>query len=82
VVYINVNPTDSSASGKSSFYRRHFSAYDHINQDTLGNRDKCLRIAREALAKKRSVVVDNTNRDKKTRKLWIDLAKEMKVPVR
>jgi len=71
-----------SASGKSSFYRRHFASYDHINQDTLGSRDKCVKAARLSLAGGRSVVVDNTNRDKKTRKIWLDLAKEMGVPVR
>lgn len=30
----------------------------------------------------RAVVIDNTNRDAKTRKLYIDLAKELGVPAR
>ena len=45
--------------GKSTFYRTHFSnaGYTHVNQDTLGNRDKCVRAAREALEDGKSVVV-------------------------
>lgn len=53
-----------------------------MNQDTLGNRDRCLKAAREALEAGRSVVVDNTNRDRKTRKFYVDLAKELDVPAR
>ena len=47
------------AMGKSTFYRTHFSnaGYTHVNQDTLGNRDKCVRAAREALEDGKSVVV-------------------------
>lgn len=75
-------PTDSRASGKTSFYRRYFPDHEHVNQDTLGNRDRCLKAAREALEAGRSVVVDNTNRDRKTRKFYVDLAKEQGVPAR
>ncbi|KAI6043096.1 polynucleotide kinase 3'-phosphatase [Pisolithus marmoratus] len=58
--------------GKSSFYRRHFSpaGYAHINQDE------------EALKDKKSIVVDNTNRDTATRKHYLDLAKRHGVPAR
>ncbi|KAL4065401.1 polynucleotide kinase 3 phosphatase-domain-containing protein [Scleroderma yunnanense] len=70
--------------GKSSFYRRHFSpaGYVHINQDTLGSRQKCMKAAEEALKTKKSVVVDNTNRDASTRKYYLDLAKKHKVRAR
>lgn len=71
-----------SASGKTSFYRRYFADHAHVNQDTLGTRDKCLKAAKGHLLEKRAVVIDNTNRDAKTRKVWVDLAKEFGVPVR
>ncbi|KAI6164364.1 polynucleotide kinase 3 phosphatase-domain-containing protein [Pisolithus thermaeus] len=70
--------------GKSSFYRRHFSpaGYVHINQDVLGSRPKCIRAAEEALKDKKSIVVDNTNRDVATRKHYLDLAKRHGVAAR
>ncbi|KAJ3565098.1 hypothetical protein NP233_g7866 [Leucocoprinus birnbaumii] len=72
------------ALGKSSFYSKHFlpANYTHINQDTLKTRDKCVKAAREALRRNESCVIDNTNRDAKTRKFYVDLAKEEKVPIR
>ncbi|KDQ60548.1 hypothetical protein JAAARDRAFT_55276 [Jaapia argillacea MUCL 33604] len=70
--------------GKSTFYKRYFqpSDYAHVNQDTLGTRNKCLKAVEEAVLAGRSCVVDNTNRDKKTRKHYIDLAKTLKASVR
>lgn len=55
--------------GKSSYYRRIFQprGYVHLNQDTLGTRAKCIKEARANLSENRSVVIDNTNRDKATR---------------
>ncbi|KAF5358563.1 hypothetical protein D9756_001778 [Leucocoprinus leucothites] len=72
------------ALGKSSFYFRHFhpANYIHINQDTLKTRDKCIKATREALKRGESCVVDNTNRDIKTRKFYVDLARDEKVPIR
>ncbi|WWC92336.1 polynucleotide kinase 3'-phosphatase [Kwoniella dendrophila CBS 6074] len=72
------------ASGKSSFYRKHFAieGYEHINQDLLGTRDKCLRIAETFLGEGTKVVIDNTNRNKETRAYWIRLAMRMKIPIR
>ncbi|KIP03680.1 hypothetical protein PHLGIDRAFT_26012 [Phlebiopsis gigantea 11061_1 CR5-6] len=72
------------AIGKSRFYRAHFAGvgYVHVNQDTLGSRDKCVRAAREALEEGRSVVVDNTNRDSATRGFYITIAQKLGVPVR
>lgn len=60
-------------SGKSSYYHRIFEprGFAHVNQDTLGSRDKCVKEARNLLSAKRSVVVDNTNRDKATRKHYL-----------
>ncbi|KIY63839.1 PNK3P-domain-containing protein [Cylindrobasidium torrendii FP15055 ss-10] len=70
--------------GKSSFYRKHFQprGYVHINQDTLKSRDKCVKKADEALQAGIAVVIDNTNRDKKTRALYVNLAKKHGVSVR
>ncbi|KAI0646745.1 PNK3P-domain-containing protein [Trametes meyenii] len=72
------------ALGKSSFFRVHFgpTGYTHINQDTLKTRDKCVKAADQALQDGQGVVIDNTNRDKATRKYFVDLAKKHKVPIR
>ncbi|CDO70582.1 hypothetical protein BN946_scf184636.g15 [Trametes cinnabarina] len=65
------------ALGKSSFFRSHFepAGYVHVNQDTLKTRDKCVKATEQALKEGKSVVVDNTNRDKTTREHYVNLAK-------
>ncbi|KAF7302604.1 hypothetical protein HMN09_00894900 [Mycena chlorophos] len=70
--------------GKSTFYRTHFEpkGYEHINQDTLGTREKCVRAVEKALKAGQKCVVDNTNRDASTRRFYLDLAKKHGVPVR
>ncbi|KAG5914869.1 hypothetical protein E4U42_000273 [Claviceps africana] len=70
--------------GKSSFFKRHLRGlgYQRINQDTLGNLSKCVDRAKDLLAQGKSVVIDNTNRNIKTREVWVTLAKEAKVPIR
>ncbi|KAF7302590.1 Bromo domain-containing protein [Mycena chlorophos] len=70
--------------GKSTFYRTHFSpkGYEHINQDTLGTREKCVKAVEKALKAGHSRVVDNTNRDASTRRFYLDIAKKHRVPVR
>ncbi|WVQ85805.1 polynucleotide kinase 3'-phosphatase [Cryptococcus sp. DSM 104549] len=72
------------ASGKSSFYRKHFAPkkYEHVNQDTLGTRDKCLRVAEGLVKGGKSIVVDNTNRNRDTRAYWVSLASKLDVPIR
>ena len=94
--------TGYPGTGKTTFYERNFkpSGYKHVNQDTLGNRTKCLKAVEEFLRKGTSCVVgelsteltwfnaltrvcsDNTNRDIKTRKYYIDLARSLGVKVR
>ncbi|KAK4683660.1 bifunctional polynucleotide phosphatase/kinase, partial [Tremellales sp. Uapishka_1] len=71
------------ASGKTSFFRRHFAdRYEHVNQDTLKTRDRCLSVAEHFLRAGKAVVVDNTNRNRATRAHWIQLAEKMNVSVR
>ncbi|KAK1923128.1 polynucleotide kinase 3 phosphatase-domain-containing protein [Papiliotrema laurentii] len=71
------------ASGKTSFFRKHFAGkYEHINQDTLKTRDKCLQLAQSCLEQGRSVVIDNTNRNRETRAVWVSLAARLSVPIR
>ena len=96
----------SPASGKTTFYQKHFdpAGYIHVNQDKLGTRPKCLKLAEEQLKNGISCVIgkqlylwvfvligqltllpmilDNTNRDKKTRELYVRLAKSIGVPIR
>ncbi|TEB36065.1 PNK3P-domain-containing protein [Coprinellus micaceus] len=70
--------------GKTSFYQKHFKSagYVHINQDTLKTRQKCVKAVEEAVKEGRSCVVDNTNRDKATRKFYVDLARKEGISVR
>ncbi|ETV78007.1 polynucleotide kinase 3'-phosphatase, variant 1 [Aphanomyces astaci] len=72
----------SPASGKSSFCKAYFPGYARINQDTLKTAAKCKAAAQDLLSSGRSIVVDNTNRDVKTRAEWVALARTNNVPVR
>ena len=71
-------------SGKTFLYRKLFSddLFVHINQDTLGTKAKCLKMAAEGLAAGKSVIIDNTNPDKSTRREYVKLAKKNSIPVR
>ncbi|PWN52567.1 PNK3P-domain-containing protein [Violaceomyces palustris] len=72
------------ASGKTSLYKRYFEKDDYVwvNQDTLKSRDKCVKAVEKAIDEGKSCVVDNTNRDKATRKVYIDLARKKGVKIR
>ncbi|PWY97736.1 PNK3P-domain-containing protein [Testicularia cyperi] len=72
------------ASGKTLYYQRHFAprGYEHVNQDVLRTRAKCLSSVEASLNQGRSCVVDNTNRDAATRRQYIDLANRLGVRVR
>ncbi|KAF2726762.1 PNK3P-domain-containing protein [Polyplosphaeria fusca] len=74
----------SPGAGKSSFYWRHLQPLDYgrVNQDILKTRDKCAKAASEMVKEGTSVVVDNTNPDLQTRQYWVNLAKELEVPIR
>ncbi|SPO26998.1 related to bifunctional polynucleotide phosphatase/kinase [Ustilago trichophora] len=72
------------ASGKTYLYNRLFAPanYVHVNQDTLRTRDKCLGVVSNTISSSASCVVDNTNRDKATRRHYIDLARNLGVSIR
>ena len=74
----------SPGAGKSTFYWQHMQplGYERVNQDILKSRDKCMKMARQAIGDGKSVVVDNTNADIETRAAWVALAKKLEVPVR
>lgn len=55
--------------------------HQRVNQDGLGSLKACLEAARGALRSGRSVVVDNTNLSRTTRKEWVSLAAEFGVKV-
>lgn len=56
--------------------------YVVASNDRSGGKDKTLKISRDALASGKSVVVDNTHRDKQSRKDYISLARDRNIPVR
>ncbi|CAD6939488.1 unnamed protein product [Tilletia controversa] len=70
--------------GKTEFYQRHLQpwGYEWVNQDTLHNFDACKRAVKKHLEAGKGCVVDNTNRNKKTRAAYIALAKELNKQVR
>lgn len=72
------------ASGKSSISSLLEQTHNYviINQDTLKTKPKCFKFATENLNKKKSIVIDNTNRDKQIRSEWITLANKYNYNVR
>lgn len=64
------------ASGKSTYYRQYFSAYEHVNLDTLHTRNKENLFLQECIRNEESFVVDNTNPTARDREKYIRLAKE------
>jgi len=72
------------ACGKSTISRKHFvlHGYEHVNQDTLGTWQKCVAACKLAISQGKSVVIDNTNPNRKTRQRYIEVAKSEKIPAR
>jgi len=74
------------ASGKSYFATNKLFCHDHmkiINRDTLGSWQKCIAKTTKYLSNGSvSVVIDNTNPDVESRKQFIDVAKNLKIPCR
>lgn len=56
--------------------------YDVINQDTLKTSNKSTLVAKKLMKENKSIIIDQTNPDKETRKKWIDLANEYNYKVR
>ncbi|KAI9034247.1 polynucleotide kinase 3 phosphatase-domain-containing protein [Hyaloraphidium curvatum] len=69
-------------SGKTTVAKKFFPRHTWINQDTLKTREKCAKLAEDEVRYGRSVVVDNTNPGKETRKIYIELGRMRDVPVR
>jgi bifunctional polynucleotide phosphatase/kinase len=72
-------------SGKSFFTYKffpHSPCYKIINQDDIKSKAKCLKLTREYIEDKFSVVIDCTNVSKEERKVYIDIAKEYNIPVK
>eukprot|EP01101_Sappina_pedata_P004778 TRINITY_DN206_c0_g1_i1.p1 TRINITY_DN206_c0_g1~~TRINITY_DN206_c0_g1_i1.p1 ORF type:complete len:433 (-),score=177.45 TRINITY_DN206_c0_g1_i1:147-1328(-) len=72
------------ASGKSTFTRRYFvpKGYIQINQDTVGTKDKCVKMAQQHIADGKSVVIDNTNPSEAVRAEYLAIAKSHSVQAR
>lgn len=71
-------------SGKSFFSQTYLKAagYEIVNRDTLKTPKKCLAVMEDSIKGKVSCVIDNTNPDPTSRKLYIEKAKALKVPIR
>ncbi len=63
------------ASGKSTYYCRYYSAYEHVNLDTLHTRNKENLLLQKCIRDEKSFVVDNTNPTEKDREKYIRLAR-------
>lgn len=71
--------------GKSTWYTSsgcEKAGYVRINQDTLKTPAQCKKMCKESLKNGKSVYLDNTNISAKTRKIYINIATEFKIPVR
>ncbi|XP_017471555.1 PREDICTED: uncharacterized protein F21D5.5 [Rhagoletis zephyria] len=71
-------------SGKSFFCREYLEKHNYTiaNADKAGSTQTCIKICEKALADGKSCVVDNTNVDVESRKKFIKLAQQYKVPCR
>lgn len=70
-------------SGKSHYARAlSDSGYVRVNNDELKTKAKCIKIATQTIEENKSLVIDNTNPSKSTRKQYIDIAKNAGYQVR
>ncbi|KAH9394645.1 hypothetical protein TYRP_004700 [Tyrophagus putrescentiae] len=74
-----------SATGKSSFYRRHLKQlnYVYISRDEMNcAMSKCESLAEKTLSASQNVVIDNTSVDKTSRAKWIQVCKDRRaIPI-
>ena len=71
VIFIGIQ-----ASGKTTFYKKEFNKFVHINLDELHTRNKEKQLLQECVENGASFVVDNTNPTKADREKYISAAKE------
>lgn len=71
VIFIGIQ-----ASGKSTFYRKYFSDYVHINLDTLKKRSRENTLLAKCIENGDSFVVDNTNPTREVRQKYFDALKD------
>ncbi|CAK93378.1 unnamed protein product (macronuclear) [Paramecium tetraurelia] len=69
-------------SGKSTFVHNHLNDYTRVNRDSLKTKEKCLKVAEQAIKEKKYLVIDNTNPTPDDRAAFIKLAQDNKYPVR
>lgn len=62
-------------SGKTTYALQDLKDYTIINQDILGSRDECIKLAKKAIEFGKDVVIDRTNISKRQRATWINIAK-------
>lgn len=74
----------SPASGKSTFYKKHFKKrnFVHVNRDILKTIPKCVSLVRSSLLSNQSVYIDNTHPTRESREVFISVAKELNIPVK
>lgn len=78
----------SPSCGKSSlaqklqkFFHTHVPTHNYtiVNQDTLKTLSKCKKTTEQFLTEGKSVIIDNTNKQAKTRSNYINIAKKFKL---
>ncbi|KAG6968636.1 hypothetical protein JG688_00005696 [Phytophthora aleatoria] len=72
----------NDSTGKSFFAKTYLSSYVVVSQDELRTAANCKKKCLEAIEQKKSVAIDNTNRDPRARKELIAIAKEKNLPIR
>jgi bifunctional polynucleotide phosphatase/kinase len=71
--------------GKTTFAMNNFTnsnGYTRINMDLIKSKSKIKKMIITSLENGKSIIIDNTNSTKKTRKEYIDYSKKYKIPIR
>ncbi len=70
------------ASGKSTFANNQLPGYEVVCQDELRTLPRCVKACKAALNAQKSVIIDATNRNRKAREKWLELAMTQAIPIR